>query len=132
MVAVAVGRAAAGPLAGITMRSRAWVAVAGALVVAAVVVEWDLLVKYVALLGALAPRPSLSTVASFHDTFLARHFRRSTTDSGACAEGKAGEDDGSVVTVTDLVEEDCGGARIAMGMENLGFSTRATRRRARA
>ena len=82
----------------------------------------------------LRPRPSLSTVPSFHDTFfLARRFRRSTTDSGdgagadAAAGGGAVEDDdegdGSIVTVTDPVEEDCGGARVAMEMENLGFSS---------
>jgi len=64
---------------------------------------------------------------------LARRFRRSTTDSGAgagadaAAGGGAVEDDdegdGSIVTVTDPVEEDCSGARVAMEMENLGFSS---------
>jgi hypothetical protein len=81
-------------------------------------------------LELLRPRPSLSTVPSFHDTFfLARRFRRSTTDSGAGAgagadAGGAEEDDdegdGSIVTVTDPVEEDCGGARVAMGVGKSG------------
>jgi len=97
----------------------------------------------------LRPRPSLSTVPSFHDTFfLARRFRRSTTASGAGAGADAAagggaevEDDASIVTVTDPVEEDCGCARVAIGMENLGSSSSssssssvagATRRWARA
>lgn len=83
-------------------------------------------------LELLRPRPSLSTVPSFHDTFfLARRLRRSTTDSGAGAgagadAGGAEEDDdegdGSIVTVTDPVEEDCGGARVAMGVGKSGGS----------
>lgn len=77
----------------------------------------------------------MSTVPSFHDTFfLARRLRRSTTDSGAGAgvgaaaggaeEEEDDEGDGSIVTVTDPVEEDCGGARVAMGGGKIwGFSS---------
>ena len=67
----------------------------------------------------------MSTVPSFHDTFLPRRFSRSTTASaggGAAVAGGGAEEDeegeGSTVTVTDLADDECGGggARAAMGI----------------
>lgn len=67
--AAAAAAAAAGPLAGVTMRARAPVAAAGGLVVAAVLVEGDLLVEYAALLRALAAEALV-----VHRPLLPRHL----------------------------------------------------------
>jgi hypothetical protein len=101
-VAMVVGRrrASAGPLAGVTMRARAPVpaaaAAAGGLVVAAVLVEGDLLVEYAALLRALAAealvvhRPLLPRHLLLSPALQAQHHRLRSRGRGRRRRGWGG------------------------------------------